>query len=93
MHAGEYNIGVWIFRRTLSKIKTTVTNFAYCPTKKTNQWVVSPRWNLEFNLGAGYVYLTYDKYPCVKCGTKIGSGTNNYFGVTKAAISLIYLIK
>lgn len=57
------------------------------------QWVMAPRWNFELNLGAGYVYLTYDKYPCVKCGSKLESATNNYFGITKAAISLIYLIK
>lgn len=57
------------------------------------QWVLSKRWNLEANLGAGYVYLDYEKYPCVKCGSLLGENTKNYFGVTKAAVSLIYLIK
>jgi len=57
------------------------------------QWVLSKRWNIEANLGAGYAYLTYDKYPCVKCGTLLKSENKNYFGVTKAAVSLIYLIK
>lgn len=58
------------------------------------QWAISRKWNLELNLGAGYVYFNYDKYPCVKCGTLLEEDAKtNYFGVTKAAISLIYLIK
>lgn len=57
------------------------------------QWPIARRWNFEVNLGAGYAYLDYDKYPCVKCGSKLESTTENYFGVTKAAVSLIYLIK
>lgn len=57
------------------------------------QWMVGPQWNIELNLGMGYAYLTFDKYPCVKCDTKIESDTKNYFGVTKAAVSLIYLIR
>lgn len=57
------------------------------------QWMLSRRMNFEVNIGAGYVNLRYDKYPCVKCGTKIESGTENYFGITKAAVALIYFIK
>ena len=57
------------------------------------QWPIASRWNFEMNIGAGYAYLKYDKYPCVKCGEKIESGHKNYVGVTKAAVSLIYLIK
>lgn len=57
------------------------------------QWPISKALNLELSLGAGYIYLDYDKYPCTKCGKKIKSDTNNYFGVTKAAVSLIYFIK
>lgn len=94
--AGEYNIGgLDIPVGRLSKFKDhRYEGFAYgAGLSYGHQWVVSPKWNLEFNLGAGYVYLTYDKYPCVKCGSKLGGGSNNYFGVTKAAISLIYLIK
>ncbi len=57
------------------------------------QWPIGRRLNFEVNLGAGYAYLDYDKFPCVKCGSKLESTTENYFGVTKAAVSLIYLIK
>lgn len=51
------------------------------------------RWSLEANIGVGYVRLHYDKYDCVKCGEKVGVENRNYFGPTKAGISLIYIIK
>ncbi|NLX80687.1 MAG: DUF3575 domain-containing protein [Proteiniphilum sp.] len=58
------------------------------------QWPIAKRLNLELNIGAGYAYLLYDKYKCVKCGEKQESDVkDNYFGVTKAAVSLIYFIK
>ncbi len=94
--AGEYNIGgVDIPVGRLSKFKDNrYEGYAFGGGISYGyQWAIAPRWNLEMNLGGGYTYLTFDKYPCVKCGSKIGSGTNNYFGVTKAALSLIYLIK
>lgn len=58
------------------------------------QMPIAKRLNLEFNIGAGYAYLLYDKYKCVRCGEKLESDVkDNYFGVTKAAVSLIYFIK
>lgn len=51
------------------------------------------RWSLEANIGVGYARLHYDKYKCEKCGEKIGTKNKNYFGPTKAGISLIYYIK
>lgn len=57
------------------------------------QFVLGKRWNLELSAGAGWIRTDYDKYDCPKCGKWIVSGKKNYFGVTKAAISLIYIIK
>lgn len=57
------------------------------------QWVLSRRWSVEAEVGAGYVYADYDKYRCGQCGTRLKSGTGDYFGVTKAALSLVYVIK
>lgn len=51
------------------------------------------RWSLEAQIGVGYARLHYDKYDCVKCGKKLGSENRNYFGPTKAGISIIYIIK
>lgn len=57
------------------------------------QWVLSPRWNFEASIGGGYARIHYDKYPCVTCGSKEADGKENYWGVTKGALSLIYFIK
>ena len=56
-------------------------------------WVLGNRWGLEATVGVGYAYLDYDKYPCAKCGRKIGSESKHYFGPTKAGISLVYILK
>ena len=57
------------------------------------QLMLSKSWNVEFNLGFGYARMLYDKYECQTCGSKLESKTKNYFGPTKAGISLIYIIK
>lgn len=57
------------------------------------QWVLSPRWNFEASIGGGYARIHYDKYPCATCGSKEADGKENYWGVTKGALSLIYFIK
>ena len=43
--------------------------------------------------GAGYVQNHYDKYDCPKCGEWKEKNDKGYFSVTKAAVSLIYVIK
>ncbi len=54
-------------------------------------WLISPHWNLEAAVGIGYARLWYDKsprIPCVKCKVQEHA---DYFGLTKAAISIAYL--
>ena len=51
------------------------------------------RWAWEFTVGAGYIYLDYDKYNCGECDNKIGNRNKHYFGPTKAGVSLIFMIK
>ncbi|MCC8062099.1 MAG: DUF3575 domain-containing protein [Rikenellaceae bacterium] len=55
------------------------------------QFVLGRHWNLEASAGIGYARLHYDKYDCIKCGRKLGTESRNYFGPTKAALSLVYL--
>lgn len=57
------------------------------------QWVLSKRWSLEAEIGAGYAYVDYDKYHCKTCGTRIEQASTNYWGVTKAAVSLVYVLR
>lgn len=56
------------------------------------QWVLSRHWNFEANIGAGYAYINYDRYQCGNCGKRLDKDRDkNYFGPTKAALSLIYV--
>ncbi|MDH6306485.1 hypothetical protein M2459_003259 [Parabacteroides sp. PF5-5] len=57
-----------------------------------HQWILSKRWNFELSLGAGYVRVHYDKYPCASCGGSIENGVKNYFGPTKATISFLLFL-
>lgn len=57
------------------------------------QFVLGSRWNLEASIGLGYARLWYDKYNCMKCGEKVGNSSRNYWGPTKAAISIMYILK
>ena len=54
-------------------------------------WILSRHWNLEAEIGFGWVYTRYDVYPCATCGSKTRSRKpHNYVGPTKAAINLVY---
>lgn len=52
---------------------------------------LSQHWNMEFEIGLGYVYLDYDIFECHDCGRKVGEKSHNYVGPTKAAINLVYV--
>lgn len=58
------------------------------------QWVLGTRWGLEASIGLGYAYIDYKKYIEGDCCAEVVSKVKkHYFGPTKAAISLIYMIK
>lgn len=55
-------------------------------------WMLGRHWNLEAELGIGWVYTRYDVYPCATCGKRISEDqTHNYVGPTKAALNLVYV--
>ncbi|MDR0332679.1 MAG: DUF3575 domain-containing protein [Dysgonamonadaceae bacterium] len=54
------------------------------------RWNFGQHWGLEAIIGAGYAYLSYDRFECGKCGEFIDSKGKNYFGPTRAGLSLIY---
>lgn len=54
-------------------------------------WILGKHWNLEAEIGIGWIRTKFDKYPCEVCGTKIGSGTHDYFGPTKLALNFMYI--
>ena len=47
---------------------------------------------MEIEAGAGYIYSRYDRYRCGKCGERVGNGSHNYFGLTKAAVNFLIRI-
>jgi hypothetical protein len=55
------------------------------------QWILSSRWGLEATLGIGYARFDYDIYS-VEDGSKIGENKKDYFGPSKGAISITYVI-
>ena len=56
------------------------------------QWILSPRWSIEAEVGAGYVGTKYEQYECIRCGELIDEGFSNRFSLTKLSISLIFMI-
>lgn len=55
------------------------------------QWVLGKHWNLEAEIGAGYIYADYKKFNCTDCGRKLAEGNTNYIGITKLGLSFLYL--
>lgn len=54
--------------------------------------ILGRRWNLEFEIGAGYAYTRYDQYECQQCGSILAKNvTQHYVGITKAALNLVFL--
>lgn len=55
-------------------------------------FVLGRHWNLELEIGAGYIYTEYDKFECPECGRQLEQGVPyHYWGITKAAIGIVYL--
>lgn len=55
-------------------------------------WILSRHWNMEAEIGFGWVYSKYDVYPCAVCGHKSESGSvHHYVGPTKIALDLVYV--
>lgn len=95
-HGAQFNVGGWdipVGRLTAFKDHRYEGYLYGAGLSYGYQWVLSPRWNFELSLGGGFARINYEKYPCTTCGTKLGEGDYNYWGITKAAVSLIYMIK
>lgn len=55
-------------------------------------WILGRHWNLEAEIGVGYAYTEYDVFECSVCGRKVKENVPyHYVGVTKAALSLVYV--
>lgn len=55
-------------------------------------WILGRHWNLEAEIGLGYIYTEYDKFECAGCGKKVKKDKGkHYVGPTKAALNLVYV--
>lgn len=54
-------------------------------------WPISTRWNIEAQLGGGWIYANYDVLECRNCGEHLGSNSKHFVAPSRAAISLVYL--
>lgn len=96
--AGQYNIG-----HIDTGFKFLGTDFSNLKTHRYQgwagglgvaygySWLLGRHWNLEAELGLGWIYTSYDRFECAGCGRKSGSGHHNYVGPTKAAVNLVYV--
>lgn len=97
-HGGQYNIGGVDFGLNLlgtdfGKLKDSRYQGWFVGGGVTYgySWILNKHWNIEAEIGVGYSYTRFDRYPCAHCGTKLESdATHHYVGITKAAINLVY---
>lgn len=55
-------------------------------------WPVAKHWNVEAEIGVGWVWTKSDVFPCAVCGSKLEKGkVHNYVGPTKLAVNIEYL--
>lgn len=54
-------------------------------------WILSPHFNLEAEIGVGYARLWYKESDCIPCMKAYKRKHKDYVGPTKAALSLIYI--
>lgn len=98
-HGGQYNIGgfdgkINMLGTDMRKLKDSRYQgwFVGGGISYGYAWVLGKHWNVEGEIGIGYSYTRFDRYPCEKCGTPIEQDkSHNYFGPTKAAINIVYL--
>ena len=96
---GLYNVGyidtdIKIFGSDFSKLKNhRYQGYAVgCGIAYGYAWSLSRHFNLELEVGIGYVNTEYDKFECGGCGRKIiNDSPYHYFGPTKAALNFMYV--
>lgn len=54
-------------------------------------WILSPHFNIEAEIGLGYARLWYKESDCIPCMKSYERKHKDYVGPTKVALSLIYI--
>lgn len=95
-HYGQYNVGG--INLPIGRLKELKDNryegdFYGAGLSLGHQFVLSPLLNLELSLGGGWARTDYRKYECMTCGSQLGDGVYDYFGLTRATLSLVLFLK
>lgn len=98
-HGGQFNVG-----GIKNDISVLGTDFSKLEDSRFQGWFVGAglgygyawmwgrHWNMEFELGLGYAYSEADEFRCTGCGKKLREDVpHHYFGLSKAAVALVYL--
>lgn len=99
LHGGRYNLsnlknGISLFGTDFSKLSHERYQgwFVGGGLGYGYAWPLGRHWNIEGEIGIGYAYSRYDRYPCARCGEKIASDrVHHYFGPTKLAVNIVCL--
>ena len=89
LHGGEFNVNK-IGPFTTIKNNRYEGYFVGAGVAIGHSWILSNRFSVEAELGAGYAYINYDRFGCETCAPKTDSGTKHYFGPTRLNLSLVY---
>lgn len=101
----QFNVGGILIPEVFYKIESTGVFIDALQHSRSEGWAagagitygyafpISRRWNMEFTLGLGYWYSSYDRFESRKCGLFQESVIKHVFGPTDLGISFIYLIK
>lgn len=54
-------------------------------------WILGKHFNLEAEIGVGWIHTRYDKFECAGCGKRTDTDTRDYIAPTKAAVNIVYV--
>lgn len=94
-HYGQYNLGgidLPIGRLANLRDHRYEGSFYGAGLSVGHQWILSDRWNLEASLGGGWAHTPYKKYECPVCSPLVAEGDYDYFGLTRATLSLTFFL-
>lgn len=89
-HFAYFNVAVDNDTRYQNTKEDPIWGFGLSYGYNMNLW---GDFNLEFNLGVGYASIKYDTYYNIDNGAKSNSAEKNYWGITRAGVSLMYMFK
>lgn len=93
-NAGHISNGIKLFGTDWSKLSDYRYEgwFAGAGITYGYAWPLGDHWNIEGELGLGWIYTKYDRYRCAGCGKKEAEDqTNSFIAPTKAALNIVYI--